>query len=212
MSGKLKVLLVIVSAGLLLLMLPKVQFVLGGTLINLGYRFQDHIDESDFKAIEEMGASELLDMVITQNKKASGVRKLFPRTVHHPKIAIMACMDARIDTNELMGDTRQLYYVLRSAGSILTSVQQEMLELAVVNGVKVLVLTTHTDCAAEKVANDPKLSLQFPGLASEVHLRAKKMQEFLNRPIIAKKIANNELKVVDAKIDTENSELIFHTQ
>lgn len=73
-----------------------------------------------------------------------------------------------------------------------------------------LVLTTHTDCAAEKVANDSKLRLQFPVLAAEVDLRAKKMKDFLNRPIIVEKIAANELRVVEAKIDTKNSEMIFH--
>lgn len=35
---------------------------------------------------------------------------------------------------------------------------EEMLELAVANGVKVVVLATHTDCAAEKVAGDPALA------------------------------------------------------
>lgn len=35
--------------------------------------------------------------------------------------------------------------------------EEEMLDLAVANGVKVIVLTRHSDCAAEKVAKDPAL-------------------------------------------------------
>ena len=59
-------------------------------------------------------------------------------------------MDARIDTNELTGDTRHYYYVIRTAGSVLSEREEEMLELAVENGVELVVLTTHSDCAAEK--------------------------------------------------------------
>ena len=44
-------------------------------------------------------------------------------------------MDARIYTNELVGDTRRYYYIVRTAGSVLAPPEQEMLELAVLNGV-----------------------------------------------------------------------------
>jgi hypothetical protein len=35
--------------------------------------------------------------------------------------------------------------------------EEEMLDLAVANGVKVIALTRHSDCAAEKVVKDPAL-------------------------------------------------------
>ena len=71
-------------------------------------------------------------------------------------------MDARIDTNELLGDTRHYYYIIRTAGSVLSPREEEMLELAVENGVKLVVLTTHSDCAAEKAASEPETRKRYP--------------------------------------------------
>ena len=43
-----------------------------------------------------------------------------------------------------------------------------MLELAVENGVKLVVLTTHSDCAAEKAASEPETRKRYPALAQAV--------------------------------------------
>ena len=67
-------------------------------------------------------------------------------------VAVVACMDARLDTNELTGDTRRYYYIIRTAGSVMSEREEEMRELAVAGGVELIVLTTHSDCAAERVA------------------------------------------------------------
>src|SRR5690606_20549344 len=103
----------------------------------------------------------------------ASVRELFPRSTEHPVVAILACMDARIDTTELVGDTRRYYYVVRTAGSLLSPAEQEMLDLAVINGVRVIVLTTHTDCAAEAVAASPERRAAFPEIVSLLDQREK---------------------------------------
>ena len=132
----------------------ELQFLLGGAMVNAGFRMQDHLESFDFAHHEDISPEDVWGEMVAQNDIASRVRRTFPRASRHPLVALVACMDARIDTSELAGDTRKYYYVVRTAGSVLAEKEEEMLELAVENGVKVLVLTRHTDCAAERAAAD----------------------------------------------------------
>jgi carbonic anhydrase len=121
---------------------------------------------------------------------------------------MVTCMDGRLDTNEIAGDTRRYYYIIRTAGSVLAEKEEEMLELAVENGVKVVVFTTHTDCAAEKAAKDPAQRAKFPHLTRAVAERSIRLQEFLVRPLIAERIKQGELLVKLMDLDTRNERAI----
>ncbi len=187
---------------------PRVEFMLGGALVNIGYRLQDRLGNFDFAHDESITPDEIWLELERQNELAAGVRGLFPRTVRHPVVAVLACMDARIDTSELVGDTRRYYYVVRTAGSVLGPAEQEMLELAVLGGVKVIVLTTHTDCAAEAAAADPDRRKEFPALVSLMDERKRRIAEFLERPTIRDAIAAGELKIAQGRIDTTIDRLV----
>ena len=95
------------------------QFLTGGALVNFGYRLQDGIAEFDLEHGEDVSPAEVWAEVVRHNELAANVRASFPRTAHHPLVAMVVCMDGRLDTNELVGDTRHYYYVLRTAGSVL---------------------------------------------------------------------------------------------
>lgn len=196
---------VIGAVGLMLV--PRAQFVLGGALVNVGYRFQDHLQDYDFEHHEDITPDQVWAEFLEQNELAASVRQTFPRSTRHPVIAMLVCMDARIDTNELAGDTRRNYYIVRTAGSVIDEQESEMLELAVNNGVKVLVITRHSDCAAEKVAKDPAAREKYPVLAKAVDERDAKVKAFLARPVIAEKIASGKLIVKEVLIQTENEHL-----
>jgi carbonic anhydrase len=146
--------------------------------------------------------------ILAQNGLASRVRSVFPRTPRHPLAAIVACMDARIDTNELAGDTRKYYYVIRTAGSVLAEKEEEMLELAVENGVKVIVLTTHSDCAAERAAAVDELRQRLPALTRAVDEREMRIRELLARPAIQSRIADGRLLVKLVDIDTMTERML----
>lgn len=188
---------------------PRVEFVLGGALVNIGYRLQDRFSQFDFVHDDSITPDQIWKELERQNELAAGVRGLFPRTERHPVVAILACMDARIDTSELVGDTRRYYYVVRTAGSVLSPAEQEMLELAVLNGVKIILLTTHTDCAAEAAAADPQMRERFPSLISLMDERERRVEEFLSRPTIRDAIANGELQIKHARIDTTTDRLVI---
>jgi hypothetical protein len=178
-------------------------FLLGGALIDLGYRVQDPV-----RGPEHASASAVWAEVLAHNGLAARVRRRFPRTTHHPLVAMVVCMDARLDTNELVGDTRRYFYVLRLAGSVMSEREEEMLELAVDHGVEVVVLTTHTECAAEHVAADPALRARYPHLAAGVDEREARRAEFLARPAIAERIRDGRLRVEHRRIDTATGALL----
>lgn len=198
------VIAVVVAVPLAALALDdRLEFVVGGALIDLGYRLQDPVEVPPHATPEQMW-SELR----AHNALAADVRSAFPRSIHHPTVAIVVCMDARIDTDEVLGDTRRYYYVLRLAGSIMSEREEEMLELAVANGVELIVLTTHTDCAAERAAADPASRLRYPAIAAGIDERARRRAEFVTRPEIASRIAAGTLRVEEARIDTATGRLV----
>lgn len=198
----------VIAVALALMMFPKAEFVLGGAMINVGYRLQDRLAHYDFIHDESISPDEIWEELKRQNDLAADVRELFPRTARHPVVAVVACMDGRIDTNELVGDTRGYYYVVRTAGSVLSPAEQEMLELAVLNGVRLVLITTHTDCAAEAAAADPELEKKFPAMTSLVDVRERSIEEFMARPFIRDSIAAGKLTVKRARIDTANERLM----
>lgn len=198
----------VVVVGVAMLAVPRVAFLVGGAMVNLGYRLQDPQSDYDFTHAEDITPGEVWAEFSKQNALAASVREVFPRTVRHPVVALLVCMDARIDTNEITGDTRRDYYVLRTAGSVIAPEEEEMLELAVRNGVKLVVLTRHTDCAAEKATTDPLARGRFPNLVDKVEARRDEVRHFLARPFIAAQVANGKLEVREALIDTATGKLL----
>ena len=77
-----------------------------------------------------------------------------------------------------------------------------MLELAVANGTKLVIFTTHSDCAAEKVSKDPHEAALYPNLTQAVRERTARFEEFLLRPNIQKRVRDGELLVRSMHIDT----------
>lgn len=188
----------------------KVQFVLGGAMVNAGYRLQDHLESYDFRKEheqEEPTPEEVWQEMLKQNQLSAAVRTSFPRTPRHPLVALVVCMDARLDTNELTGDTRKYYYVVRTAGSVLEQKEAEMLELAVENGVRLIVLTTHTDCAAERAARTPEMRERFPALTRAVDQRSLRVHELMQRPALKRRIEEGTLAIKVMDVDTRTERL-----
>lgn len=210
-SGQKKVsigVFIFVTFTIILLAQKKVQFILGGAFLNAGYFMQDGLKEYDYEHGEDITPQQVVDGLISQNDLSSTVRQLFPRFPYHPLVAMVICMDSRIDTNEVIGDTRKYYYIIRTAGSVIKEKEEEMLELAVVEKeVKVIVLTTHTNCAAEAIAKDPQLREKYPHIVKAVERREQDVQDFLARPEIAKRVKDGTLIVKHGLIDTHTKRL-----
>jgi len=187
----------------------RAQFVLGGAMINAGYRLQDPLVPYDLEH-QEASPAQVWREFLRHNEMAAAVRARWPRSVRHPVVALVTCMDGRLDTNEIAGDTRRYYYVVRLAGSVLAVKEEEMLELAVANGVKVVVFTTHSDCAAEKVARDAVRRREYPQLSAAIQEREARFREFLERPAIRARTQAGELLVKWMDLDTHTERVMPH--
>lgn len=203
--------LAIAGVAILLLGGDKFQFQLGGAMINMGYRLQDPVTKFDFEH-DHPAPPQIWEEFLRQNHMAASIRQRWPRTSRHPVIALVTCMDGRLDTNEISGDTRRYYYVLRLAGSVLSAKEEEMLELAVNNGVEVVVFTTHTDCAAEKAAKNPAQRAIYPNLVKAIDEREARFNEFLQRPTILQKTSEGHLLVKWMDLDTSTERVEPHSQ
>lgn len=187
----------------------QIQFQIGGAMVNLGYRLQDPLADYDL-VHHSLTPPQIWDQFLKQNNLAASVRERWPRTSRHPLVAMVTCMDARLDTNEIAGDTRRYYYILRLAGSVLSIKEEEMLELAADNGVEVIVFTTHTDCAAEKAAKDKAQRERYPNLTKAVDEREARFREFIDRPNIREKTKDGHLLVKWMDLDTQTERVIPH--
>jgi carbonic anhydrase len=185
---------------------PRAQFLAGGAMVNAAYRMQDHLHDYDLEHADAT-PEQVWTEFKKQNELASKVRESFPRTTYHPVVAMLVCMDARIDTNELVGDTRRNYYIVRTAGSAMSVKEEEMLELAVANGVKLIVITRHSDCAAEKAAANPEMRAKYPALVQALVERQQRIDEFLARPLIAERLKEGKLLVKVLQIETKTEHL-----
>lgn len=186
---------------------PASRMLLGGIFANLAYWAQDGVERFDGEH-EDPTSDQVWSFFLRHNKGASRVREWFPRTPRRPVMVIVTCMDGRLDTNEFLGDTRRFYYVLRLAGSVIDLKEMEMLELAVRNGVKVVLFTRHTDCAAEKVAADPERAGLFPEITNAIQHIDVRIEEFISRPFIRAALAAGTLAVKVMDIDTHTEQAL----
>lgn len=73
-----------------------------------------------------------------------------PAACAHARLAIVACMDRRLDVMALFGLSAGEAYVIRNAGGILTQDVRRSLAIAQnVLGVEEIVLVHHTDCGMQ---------------------------------------------------------------
>jgi carbonic anhydrase len=189
----------------------KALFFMGGALINVGILVQGFETDYNFaKKENRITPDEVLEEVVIQNNVSSLVKEFFPTNHHPPLVVIVLCMDSRISTEELLGDTRDFYYIIRTAGSVIRDKEMEMIELAVVEkNAKLVILTEHTDCAAEKIAASETKSKIYPSISRAIHDRQREIAKFLQRPQIQTRIQNHTLLVKKANIDTNSNKMIL---
>ncbi|MBK7056418.1 MAG: hypothetical protein IPH52_15500 [Leptospiraceae bacterium] len=100
------------------------------------------------------------------NKFSSYVKDVLPSYEHHPLVIIILCMDSRISTEELLGDSR-ISITLSACRLCDSRKEMEMIELALVEkkSVKLVIFTEHSDCAARKVANNAEKRNLYPSIS-----------------------------------------------
>jgi hypothetical protein len=181
-------------------------FVGGGGFIAIGHGMQDLV--SGFRSGDGDTPEEVLAGVLDANQKASFVRGTLPVVKRKPEVLVVMCIDPRLDARVVVGDTRDQYDVVRIPGSVLSEEAIEAIELGVKeHRVKVVMFTTHTECAMEAVAHSHDAE-HFPALSQAVLKREEQYRALLARPLIAERIASGALIVKRFVIDTSNDRLL----
>lgn len=183
-----------------------VLFVGGGGLVTVGHMVQGFVSGFDYKGT--VGSpQDILDTVILDNQQASKLEGVIGGPRRKPEVMAVMCMDPRINSEVVLGDSRHYYDVVRLPGSVLSTEVIEAIELGVKeHRLKVVLFTTHTDCAMEKVAHSESAS-EFPSLSNAVHRREEMFQQLLQRPLIAEKIKSGSLIIKRYQIDTPTGQL-----
>lgn len=183
-----------------------VLFVGGGGLVSVGHRVQGFVHGFDYRGT--VGTpQEILDTVILDNQQASKVEGVVGGPSHKPEVMAVMCMDPRINSEVVLGDSRHYYDVVRLPGSVLSDEVIEAIELGVKeHRLKVVLFTTHTDCAMEKVAHS-EAAPEFPSLSQAVHKREEMYQHLLKRPLIAERMKSGGLLIKRYQIDTLTGKL-----
>lgn len=208
-KGKLKVLLgvLVVVAAVLVFAWRPVLFQLGGGIVTVGHSMQEAVD--GFERGGAVGSPEdVLHRIEMHNAEASASKQISIDPQQKSEALIVMCVDPRLDAKLVLGDTRDYYDVVRMPGSILNEEIMESIELGVAkHTVKVVVFTTHTDCAMEGLAHSDHAD-EFPALSKALLNREVVFEEFMKRPIIAEKVAAGELVVKRFRINTKTSLLM----
>ncbi|MCS7023332.1 MAG: hypothetical protein NZV14_00915 [Bryobacteraceae bacterium] len=199
--------LLLILLVLLAIFWRRVLFVGGGGLVSLGHLIQGVVSGFDRKG--EIGApEEILERVLTDNEQASQVERWLGGPAHKPEVMIVMCMDPRLNSEVIVGDSRHYYDVVRLPGSVLSEDVIEAIELGVQeHRLKVVLLTTHTDCAMEKVAHSAAAK-EYPVLSLAVQRREEMFQRLLQRPAIASRLQAGTLLVRRFQIDTTTGRLL----
>ncbi|MBL8229506.1 MAG: hypothetical protein JNL98_13540 [Bryobacterales bacterium] len=183
-----------------------VLFVGGGGLVSVGHMVQGFVHGFDYRGT--VGTpQEILDTVILDNQQSSKVEGVVGGPSHKPEVMAVMCMDPRINSEVVLGDSRHYYDVVRLPGSVLSEEVIEAIELGVKeHRLKVVLFTTHTDCAMEKVAHSEEAH-EYPALSKAVDKREEMYQLMLKRPMIADRLKAGTLLIKRYQIDTPTGKL-----
>ncbi len=86
----------------------------------------------------------------------------------HPRTAIVACMDARLDAAGFLSAWPEPVHVVRNAGGRVTADALRSLAVSCAMGAERIAVVHHTDCAMAKHTDEQLRALLPAGAAAEV--------------------------------------------
>jgi len=90
---------------------------------------------------------------------------------HAPKIAVLACADARVDPARIFSSPPGELFVVRTAGNVVCEHGLESLAYAVKLGAQAVIVLGHTDCGAIKDALEATPRLPTTAASIRAHLQ-----------------------------------------
>ena len=183
--------------------LDRIAFAFGGQLVFWGRAMMD--GETNFvSGCSEYTPCDLLEVIYERNQL---VVRRGPSKIRVPVGLVITCMDPRIDTSAILGDSRGYFDRVQIPGAVLSAEVMETVRLAVTaHGVKFVMVLSHTDCAMEKIVCSEDAD-SYPELRSNVLKRDQSFATLCSQKYVTERVRRDELVVVKALLHTNTWEI-----
>ena len=172
-------------------------------LYNLAMLIRQGSESLTLHQLDDPTPDRVIANVLGYNRRAAGQHKP-PVTATH--IAVVRCMDRRLDLSRIFGDLKFVDDIANPYGAVTPNVI-EALKIAVAkHGVRVIFLLEHTGCAARQIAHGDEADA-YPLTAQAVHEHEENVRILLGEPVIDQAMREGRLQVVCATIVTESDRL-----
>lgn len=177
---------------------------LSDLLVELASLIRQGSESMTLYRLEAPSPEQVLGNVLRYNARASRVRK--PAFDGRTWVAVVRCMDRKLDMGRVFGDMKFVDDIANPYGAV-TPREIEALQLAVSkHGVRLVCLLTHTDCAALAVASGPDGSA-WPLISAAVDATPRHVEALLQAPVIAPALKAGTLAVIRATVITGTDRL-----
>ena len=177
---------------------------LSDRLVELASLIRQGSESMTLYRLEAPSPEQVLGNVLRYNARASRVRK--PAFDGRTWVAVVRCMDRKLDMGRIFGDMKFVDDIANPYGAV-TPREIEALQLAVSkHGVRLVCLLTHTECAALAIASGHDGSA-WPLISAAVDATPRHVEALLQAPVIAPALQAGTLAVIRATVITGTDRL-----
>ena len=177
---------------------------LSDRLYNLALLIREGSESLTLHRLDDPTPMQIISNIVSYNRRAAQQPKA-PVTATH--IAVVRCMDRKLDLNRIFGDLKFVDDIANPFGAVRPHII-EALKIAVLkHGVRVIFLLEHTGCAARSIAEGPEAET-YPLTTTAVDQHEKHIGALLDDPVIDQAMRRQQLAVVRGTVVTDTDELI----
>jgi carbonic anhydrase len=176
---------------------------LSDRLYNLALLIREGSESLTLHRLDDPTPEQIISNILSYNRRAAQQPKA-PVTATH--IAVVRCMDRKLDLNRIFGDLKFVDDIANPFGAVRPHII-EALKIAVLkHGVRAIFLLDHTGCAARSIAEGPEAEA-FPLITAAVRQHEDHIGALLSDAVIDGAMRRHELAIVRGTVVTDTDEL-----
>lgn len=176
---------------------------LSDRLYNLALLIREGSESLTLHRLDDPAPEHIISNIVSYNQRAAQQPKA-PVTATH--IAVVRCMDRKLDLNRIFGDLKFVDDIANPFGAVRPHII-EALKIAVLkHGVRVIFLLEHTGCAARGIAEGPEAKT-YPLTTIAVCQHEQHIGVLLDDPVIDAAMRSHQLAVVRGTVVTDTDKL-----
>lgn len=176
---------------------------LSDRLYNLALLIREGSESLTLHRLDDPTPTQIISNIVSYNRRAAQQPKA-PVTATH--IAVVRCMDRKLDLNRIFGDLKFVDDIANPFGAVRPHII-EALKIAVLkHGVRAIFLLEHTGCAARGIAEGPEAET-YPLTTMAVRQHEDHINALLNDPVMDSAMRCQQLAIVRGTVVTDTDEL-----